>query len=449
MRLTKKIFDDLAIFMVALGVLVGLVFPFFSLLLGVSTKIAMRPTYFIACIFAGVILALMNITLARLVIGSPMKQLSSKMRHVQTILLNKKNGVSDEICTPENCFIKVESKDELGESADAFNGLVVTLSEVLQTNNELNEFSGMLTSHLELENLAEETLSQLINNLDANGGAILIVKNGEMEVAASLAIKNAKTLESNERILHTFKTYQRQIIEFPSDVIVDGIVVDFHPRSLLIEPITYKNILLGVVILSSENSFSKESTDKLTFFSHSLSLAFRNAITHNQMQKLAAIDGLTGVYNRRFGAIRLQEEYGRSIRANLPISILLFDIDHFKNVNDTYGHLIGDRVLMSIAKTAMAAIREGDVLLRYGGEEFLCILPGANQNDARLIAERIRVMVMDSVVKNVDQEIKVTISVGIATFPSPDIDNCEQFIQLADSAMYTAKETGRNRIVAN
>jgi diguanylate cyclase (GGDEF)-like protein len=449
MRITTKIFDDLAIFMVALGVLIGLIFPFFSLLLGVSKEIAIRPTYFFACIIAGILLGLMNITIARVIIGGPMKQLSHKMRHVQTILVDKKNGISEQICTPENCFIYVESKDELGESADAFNSLVVTLSEVLETNAEINAFSDILTSNLELEILAQEALAQLIKNSEASGGAILIEKNGELEVIASIAIRNSKTLGSNERVLHTSKTFQRQIIDFPNEVILDGIVVDFHPKTLLVEPITYKNILLGVVILANTQAFSKNSIDKLTFFSQSLSLALRNAITHNQMQKLAALDGLTGLYNRRFGTIRLQEEYGRAIRANLPISILMFDIDHFKSVNDTYGHLTGDRVLISIAKTATAAIREGDVLLRYGGEEFLCILPGANQKDAKLIAERIRVMVMDSVVKNAEQEIKVTISIGTATFPNPAIDNCEEFVQLADQAMYTAKETGRNRIISN
>lgn len=448
MRITNKIFDDLAIFMVGLGVAVGVIFPFFSLLLGVPSEIALRPIYFLACIVAGVILALMNIIIARLIIGSPMRKLSLQMRHVQTILLNKKNGVSNEICTPENCFIEVESKDELGESADAFNNLVATLSEVLQTNTEINEFSGMLTSHLELEDLANETLGQLIQNTEAHGGAILIERNGAMEVIASKALKMPKRLENNERIMRLYKECQRQIIDFPKDVIMDGVVVDFHPKALLIEPITYKNIILGVVVLVGTNEFSKNAIDKLSFFSQSLSLAFRNAITYNQMQKLAAIDGLTGLYNQRFGSIRLQEEFGRAIRSNLPLSLLMFDIDHFKSVNDTYGHLIGDRVLLSIAKCATAAIREGDVLLRYGGEEFLCILPGASHNDAIIIAERIRIMVMDNIVKNGEQEIKVTISVGVASFPSTEIADCKQFIKLADDAMYTAKEMGRNRVIS-
>jgi len=448
MRITKKIFNDLTIFMVGIGIIIGLSFPFFSLLLGVSKEIALRLNYFIACILAGVVLGMLNITIAKYVVGKPIKQLSHKMRYVERILLNKKSGISDEICSRENCFITVDSEDELGESTNAFNELVEALYEVLETNDELSKFTEMLTSHLELDALSKETLAQLIKNTDANGGAILIEKNGELTVEAIIGIKNLRSLETNERILQTLKTHERQIIEFPEEIIIDGTIVDFRPKMLLIDPITYKNILLGVLVLVSTTVFSSNEINKLSFLSQSLSLAFRNSITHNQMQTLAAVDTLTGIYNRRFGNIRLQEEYGRSIRSNMPVSLIMFDIDHFKSVNDTYGHPVGDKVLINVAKIAETAIREGDVLIRYGGEEFLCVLPGANQKDAVVVAERIRIMVMDSSVINVEQEIKVTISLGTATYPNPNISSCEQFVKYADEAMYTAKETGRNRIVS-
>ena len=127
----------------------------------------------------------------------------------------------------------------------------------------------------------------------------------------------------------------------------------------------------------------------------------------------------------------------------------MFDIDHFKVVNDTYGHSVGDKVLASIANIASSSIREGDILLRYGGEEFLCVLPGASQHDALMVAERMRIMVMDSHVNNLEQEIKVTISLGVATYPCENILDSDQLVKLADEAMYVAKNTGRNRVVAN
>jgi two-component system cell cycle response regulator len=447
MKITKNIFNDLAIYMISLGILIGAIFPFFCVILGVSKEIAFTPRYFFACMLAGIILGALNIALARTTVGSRIRQLSHKMKHVEVILLNH-NDSGAEKCTPDNCLIEVESEDEFGESADSFNNLIRTLSEVLETNNEIHLFSEMITSHLELDILSHETLNHLIKYTNANGGAILIERSGELAVEAIDSIKNAAALENNERILYAMRTLERQIIKYPKDIILDGIIVDFHPQELLIEPITYKNILLGVLILVSSSAFSSNAIDKLTFFSQSISLAFRNSITHNQMQRLAALDSLTGLYNRRFGTLRIEEELSRSIRTNAPVSLLMFDIDHFKNVNDTYGHLVGDRVLVSLAKIALAAIREGDVLSRYGGEEFLVVLPGANQGDALIIAERIRIMVMDSAVRNAEQEIKVTISIGVVTYPRNDISDTNQFIKLADDAMYAAKNSGRNCTVS-
>lgn len=448
MRITQKIFVDLAIFMLGLGVVVGLVFPFFCTLLGVPKEIVFRPLFFLACVVAGLLLAAMNIYLSRRIIGRPIKELSHKMQDVEKFLNKKRDGISDEDCTPEKCYIEMNSQDELGESANSFNKLVAKLWEVLETKNIVSNFSEMLNSYLELVDLSSESLKQLIANTEAGGGAILIEKSGELSVEASMGIKDPKTLQKNESILELYKNPKRHIIAFPDEIIIDGIIVDFKPKELLLEPIIYKNVLIGVVLLVSGSSFTENALDKLSLFTQSLSLAFRNAITHSQMQTLAAIDALTGLYNRRFGLIRLKEEYGRSVRSGLPVSLIMFDIDHFKKVNDTYGHLVGDKVLMSISKIAASALREGDSLLRYGGEEFLCVLPGANQNDARKCAERMRMMVMDSVVKNFEQEIRVTISIGTATLPNPDIANSEQFIKLADEAMYMAKESGRNNTVS-
>ncbi len=447
MKITKKVFDDLAIYMIGLGVLIGFLFPFFSVFLSVPTEIAFTFNYFISCILAGILLGLLNILLARKTVGTLIRQLSQKMKHFERILTNKKNGISEEKFTSETCLIKMESEDEFGECADSFNNLVITLAEVLETHKEILIFSEMLTSHLELNLLASETLSHLIKYSNANGGAILIEKGGELKIEAIDSIKGYKSLENNKQILHTIKTLERQLIEFPNEILLDGIEVDFRPKELFIEPIVYKNISLGVLILVNESNFSTNALDKISFYNQSISLAFRNAITHNQMQQLAAEDSLTGIYNRRFGMLRMAEEFSRSVRLRIPITLLMFDLDHFKNVNDTYGHLVGDKVLINIAKIALAAIRTGDVLLRYGGEEFMCILPDANKNEALIIAERIRTMVMDSSIKNEEQDVKVTISIGLVTCPHDDISNVNTLIQMADEAMYKAKDSGRNCIL--
>ncbi|HKM29420.1 MAG TPA: GGDEF domain-containing protein, partial [Bacilli bacterium] len=139
--------------------------------------------------------------------------------------------------------------------------------------------------------------------------------------------------------------------------------------------------------------------------------------------------------------------FGRAVRLSLPIAVLMADIDFFKSVNDTYGHLVGDRVLIQIAQLAKKAVREGDIVIRYGGEEFMAILPGASQTDARQIAERLRRTVEETVIHHGGQEIKVTISIGINSFPENDVTNVNELIDAADKALYKAKETGRNKVV--
>lgn len=126
--------------MVSLGVLIGVIFPFFCIVLGVPKEIALTPVYFTACILAGIILGALNIFLAKKTVGSRIRQLSQKMKYVEGILVNKKKGISEEKCTPDRCSIMVDSEDEFGESAESFNTLINTLSEVMETQAEIQLF---------------------------------------------------------------------------------------------------------------------------------------------------------------------------------------------------------------------------------------------------------------------------------------------------------------------
>ena len=250
MRITKKVFTDLAIYMILLGVAVGVIFPFFVALFNVPKNIVFQPVFFTACIGAGILLAAMNIGLARKTVGARIKQLSQKMKHVEGILSNMGHDPGCEMCTPETCRIEVDSEDELGESAESFNRLITTLSGVLEEQNSLQQFSEMLTSHLELSVLANNTLQSLVSNTGASGGAILIENNGEFTVCAALAMKNEKLLETNALVLNTMKTNARYTVQFPQDVVLDGLIVDYRPQELIIEPVVYKQVLLGVIILA-------------------------------------------------------------------------------------------------------------------------------------------------------------------------------------------------------
>jgi len=126
--------------------------------------------------------------------------------------------------------------------------------------------------------------------------------------------------------------------------------------------------------------------------------------------------------------------------------VLMLDIDHFKAVNDTSEHLVGDRVLKSVSAIVRSSLREGDVLLRYGGEELLAVLPAASTGDVRQMAERLRQAVEDSAVSDGEKTVRVTLSAGGAAYPNQNVEHEDGLIRLADEALYRAKGGGRNRV---
>jgi diguanylate cyclase (GGDEF)-like protein/PAS domain S-box-containing protein len=161
----------------------------------------------------------------------------------------------------------------------------------------------------------------------------------------------------------------------------------------------------------------------------------------DELRRLATTDALTGLFNRRYLDTTLLREFERVERNGSPLSVLIFDVDHFKKFNDTYGHDQGDRVLQAVAKTFAAALRKYDSACRYGGEEFVGILPDTPSISAFTVAERVREAVAATVVDG----LQVNISIGVATFPVLRVASPELLLEAADAAMYQSKEGGRNR----
>ena len=168
------------------------------------------------------------------------------------------------------------------------------------------------------------------------------------------------------------------------------------------------------------------------------------------MKKLVVIDGLTGLANRSFLDDVLGRELSRASRHHEPLSVLIADIDHFKHVNDSYGHATGDRVLKAVAQAIRVSCRSFDTAGRYGGEEFVIVLPQTNSEGACQVAERIRLAVESLTVPFLpdaagQENVRVTISIGIARFPDDGVDRAS-LIRHADEHLYLAKLAGRNRV---
>ncbi|MDO8729604.1 MAG: GGDEF domain-containing protein [Candidatus Omnitrophota bacterium] len=189
-----------------------------------------------------------------------------------------------------------------------------------------------------------------------------------------------------------------------------------------------------------------QARDRWAIVSGQLALGLQRVALYGQVQKSATHDGLTGLLVRRTFRERLQEEAERSVRRSVPMTFLMVDLDRFKQVNDTYGHLVGDVVLREVANLIRGSVREMDLVARYGGEEFGVLLPEADRDLGFQIAERIRRTIESAPIRAYDEEIHMTVSVGVALCPAQTSD-AEELVEKADQAMYRAKETGRNKTV--
>jgi len=202
--------------------------------------------------------------------------------------------------------------------------------------------------------------------------------------------------------------------------------------------------VLGVEALEA-GRYSQMDLKLLAAIASIASNALSRAHMYQQMERLATIDGLTQIPNHRHFQTLVTQQMEQAARYSQPASLLLFDIDHFKSFNDTYGHPIGDQVLKEVAKCVQGAVRASDILARYGGEEFVVYLPQTDSTNAMMSAERVRSAVEALEIPHESgKTLRVTISIGVCTFP--DLADAKQMlIDNADKAMYFSKKTGRNR----
>jgi len=167
---------------------------------------------------------------------------------------------------------------------------------------------------------------------------------------------------------------------------------------------------------------------------------------HEEIYRLTTIDGLTQIFNKRYFVETLEREMGRAQRYRRQLSLIMFDIDHFKEINDNYGHLAGDHILRQLAATVKSRIRREDILARYGGEEFAIVLPELDRDNAITFAEKIRILIENSVFEFEETRIPLTVSVGVSIL-SAEADSPETLIKFADDNLYRAKDEGRNRVI--
>ena len=303
--------------------------------------------------------------------------------------------------------------------------------------------------------IAEQLIDTITNFIQYDRALFYVERDVSCTLIASRGISEGDQdyLEhwpmEHARILARLRHAKKPMLLSPEDAeTLDGGSKRPAPRHYLAVPLfsgsgAFRLLLVGRAL----KSVDKQQMDVAGAMARQVSVALDNAQLIKELENLATTDGLTRLYNRRHFMERAESEFERSRRYQRELSVLLLDADHFKNVNDTYGHEVGDRVLRVLANACRQCLRQLDVLGRYGGEEFVVLLPETPAALAFEAAERLRSQIQQLRIPTHGDDVRITVSIGVATATSAT-ESIAALINEADRALYEAKRSGRNHVVA-
>ncbi|HEY5717413.1 MAG TPA: diguanylate cyclase [Motiliproteus sp.] len=304
--------------------------------------------------------------------------------------------------------VPVIGRDELSRMAQSFNHM---------SREVLNSYKGLKNEQDKLNTILLSSLEGIVVT-DSNGDVVLVNPAAEL-----LLGKDTTEIQAGGflRLLDDPELIKHNLVKDPA--LLEPVLVEYKGRIL---QMLASSILAPTGEVIGSAVLLRDITEEKKL--------------ENQLRELSTTDALTKLFNRRHLDETLDAELKRARRYKLDLSILMFDVDHFKRFNDEHGHDQGDRVLQHMAVVMRECIREIDVPCRYGGEEFLIILTNTPRNGAMITAERLREAVESSRIDG----LQVTISIGVASYPYLDVEESDEFIERADAALYRAKEQGRN-----
>ena len=312
----------------------------------------------------------------------------------------------------------------------------------------LNSISKTAISSEDAEQMLADIVAEIQKNFqfDHIGIGLLDYVTKEIEIkaeAGTTAQAKGKRIPLGVGIVgRVARSNERVLVQNASDERVLGILPE--SCSVLCIPIAYGESLLGVLNVESreENAFSQQDVLIMSTLADLLATALHNSIVFQKLQQQSITDGLTGIKTRRFFWEALSSEWKRASRSGRPFSIVLIDLDKFKDVNDTFGHLEGDLVLARVGRLLEQRCRQSNVVARYGGDEFIILMPETGVDQAQSLAERLRLWLSQDAML---AEHQITGSFGVASFPAHGF-SAEDVIRVADAGMYAAKHAGGNRV---
>ncbi|MBW3561794.1 MAG: diguanylate cyclase [Actinobacteria bacterium] len=361
---------------------------------------------------------------------------------------------------------EVEGRDEMAQLGAALNGMTATLRDQVRElevsrdalQHSLDRLGDTLSSTLDLNKTLTAVVDASSSALTAERAVLYMLAPGRswlyVKVARGLrpSVVDARVPVGEGLAGWVAQTGSSVRLPQDADRVPEPLEREAAGETVVAVPLFSpdRGQIIGVLELLDRGDgepFDEADLHTLRSFAVQAAVAIENVRLHEATQQASVTDGLTGLWNLRYFQQRADEEVERAERFGHALSLAILDIDHFKSVNDQHGHLVGDQVLVDVARRVSGEVREVDTVARYGGEEIVIVLPETDLNGARLTAERIRNAVSAEPIETDAGPVRVTVSLGVAGYPMHGRSAAE-LLQAADKAMYAAKESGRDRVEA-
>lgn len=359
--------------------------------------------------------------------------------------------------------IRVRSRDEIGRLAVAFNEMTerldASVTKLQESRDQLRQavlrVGETLRSTHDMRQMLEQVLYAAAEAVDSDAAIMWMVSQTRDQLTPLV------TRGINDAVLGRISLHHGiagSVVEsglplvLPSDRPEDARYAPApgEPRypNLIGIPLRSQSRVIGVLTVyrrSGGKPFSEQDIETVAFLGEQAGVAIENVMLHEEAQLLSLTDGLTGLWNRRYFEMQFSQVLATAVRFDRPFSVLMLDLDRFKEVNDAFGHQVGDGALIEFARRVRGSIREVDTLARYGGEEFICLLSETNLSGAITTAEKIHEEIGATPVDVDGQSVSITVSVGVASYPDHG-DTFAALVDAADRALYRAKQEGRDRV---
>jgi diguanylate cyclase (GGDEF)-like protein len=338
---------------------------------------------------------------------------------------------------------------------------VASLKQKIQELQTLNEVVQAISSSLKPKEILQIIMDKTADLIKAEGWSVLLLDHDKHELVFEAAAGEAGKKLLGLR-LQVGQGVAGWVARYGQSLIVPDVTKDprfysgvdkktkFTTKSILCVPMKSRDKIIGVVEVVNKVGGEPFTNDDLEIFENlvaHITIALQNAAMYRKMEEASLIDDLTKLYNNRYCNIYLDQFLNDRKNVNATISLIFLDIDFFKLVDDNFGHLVGSETLRYVGERLKRVVRSGDVVVRYGGDEYIVILPGTDKRTASIIAERIRKEInKDPFYAFGNKKFNISVTCGVATYPE-DAKTRDELIGIADKAMYEGKLAGRDRVV--